>query len=115
MFGKLASASIAPNTPTVIYTAPSEAVVTILLSNGDLYPTGYSIAIYAGTTPLPQDYIKYNAVLGPANNPNNSSMQTEKIALTTGEKIVITTDGQYITARISGVDGIDITTARYTF
>ena len=115
MFGKLASETIPQSVPTVVYTAPSDAVITILLSNTDMYPTGYSIAITAAAAPAISDYIKYNAVLGPAQNPNTSSIQTEKIALSPGEKIIITTDSPFVNARISGVDGVDLTTARYSF
>ncbi len=125
MFGTLVNGEVAPSDMlapgmTIVYNAPSDAVVTISLNNPTYSPAAFNLAISAtasgvasGAAPA-ADYISKNAVLGPCQNPANSRYSTEKIPLASGQAISIQSDTA-INYRVSGVDGADLTTAKYSF
>ncbi len=114
-FGKLASAILIQDVLTAVYTAPSEAVVGIIITNTNNVPAAFGLSIGPNATPQLQDYIEVNSVLGPSINPITSKYRIEKIPMTAGEIINIMVDTPGVVVRIHGVDGTDLTAVRYTY
>lgn len=114
-FGKLASAILVPDVLTAVYTAPSDAVVGIIITNTNNVPAAFGISIGPNATPQLQDYIEVNSVLGPSINPTTSKYRLEKVPMTAGEIINIMVDTPGVVVRIHGADGIDLTTAKYSY
>lgn len=114
-FGKLASMALPADALTVVYTAPSNAVVGIIINNTNNFPVVFGISIGTNATPALADYILVNSVLGPCVNPISSKHVIEKIPMSAGEMIQVLTDTPGVVIRVQGADGTDITTAKYSY
>ena len=128
-FGKLASVQLTQfNTPSVIYTAPTGgAVVSVLISNTQGIPLFFNISAGANNPPFPVDYIAVHRIALPNISGQAVPFAIEKLVLSAGEMIIISmyppeeygdyldTNTFSLNVRVSGADGTDLTTARYSY
>lgn len=127
-FGKLAVAQITTlYTPIVVYTAPSNAVIQLHISNPQGIPMFFSLSIGTNNPALGSDFIAQKKVLLPNIHKDSAPFNSGKIALSTGEIVIVTlyppdnSQDYYdptafaMNVRVSGVDGTDLTAARYSF
>lgn len=115
------------NVPTVVYTAPAEAVVDLFIANTVGIPVFVNVAIAAAAIPTDDEYIVVHKVVAPNIAAYGSTIRLEKLVLNTGENLVVTLlepedekdyhDGVIFTinTRVQGIDGTDLTTARYSY
>ena len=127
-YGKLASTQITlPEIPTVLYTAGSNAVVNLIISNYSKMPVPISVSLGSVNPALPEDYLCSHLVLAPSIRPDGAIFDLPKLLMSSGDMLIVTlhkiedqrdmydTLTWAINARVLGVDGSDLTTARYTY
>lgn len=127
-YGNLASAQIIlQETPTVLYTAGSDAVVDLIISNYSKLPVPISVSLGSTNPAAPADYLCSHLVLAPSIRPEGAIFDLHKLLLSSGDMIIVTmhkvedqrdmydTLTWAINAKVLGVDGTDLTTVRYTY
>ncbi len=90
-------------TNTTIWPANPTTAVTVSDGNAVIW-------VYAG-------YVSSTntGILGPVNNAEKRNYIVEKTVLSAGEMIMINSDFTGVNVRVEGVDGTDLTTARYSY
>lgn len=127
-YGKLASAQIIlQETPTILYTAGSDAVADLIISNYSKFPVPISVSLGSANPAAPADYLCSHLVLAPSIRPEGAIFDLRKLLLSSGDMIIVTmhkiedqrdmydTLTWAINAKVLGVDGTDLTTVRYTY
>lgn len=131
-YGNLASTQIIlQETPTVLYTAGSDAVIDLILSNFSKLPVPVSVSLGSVNPANPQDYICSHLVLAPSIRPEGSILHLRKLVLSSGDMLIVTMhtvedQRDYynttvnpptwaVNAKVLGIDGSDLTTARYSY
>lgn len=131
-YGNLASSQIIlQETPTVLYTAGSNAVVDLIVSNFSKLPVPVSVSLGSVNPANPQDYLCSHLVLAPSIRPEGSILHLRKLVMGSGDMLIVTMhkvedQRDYydatttpptwaINAKVLGIDGTDLTTARYSY
>lgn len=100
-YGKLAAATLAANTDTVVYTVPDNCLyadLTINILNPDVTDATAQLAIAAADTPAANEYVEKGVVL-PA---NGGILERTNVVASPGERIVVRSTLATTVVRVSG-------------
>lgn len=99
--GKLGAADLAADTDTLLYTVPasSRATVNIRVANRNTTDAKVRVAIGAGASPAPEDYLDYDIpVLG------NGILEDTGIVCSAGEKVWVRSGQPNVSVRVHGFE-----------